>query len=170
MATATVIDLAAAKAQRIASRVASHGSLDTAILAAHVDFASDEVRDLLAEKARLAEAADPALKAARLILAAGDIEARAKPIMAEGADWAGKAAGRRLLADTYGGGPWAQAERDQAAIFEVKSQVCEALGRQYMEAAWALKLQASDIMAGLTSIKGVKDAIGEVLALTMAAE
>jgi hypothetical protein len=128
-------DIEADQARRLAEEIGARGGLEAAVTALAADESS-LLSLLLAYRAALAEAAEPALRVRRLRRRARDLDARAEPLWREAAEDAGRAAARRLrgeiaLADTF-------ARRAAAA---------EALAAELEAGAFALRLQAAQIDA-----------------------
>lgn len=127
-----------------ADTISEAGSLDKAIAyAANYQHdprndTSDMLADLLAEQSRRAELADPGVHYRALLRQACDLEARAERSAAEGAEYAGKAAARRL-----------QGEAKLADNFQRMADARERYAADLMEQAFGLKLQAADIRASM---------------------
>jgi hypothetical protein len=115
--------------------VAARGGLEPAIAALAADE-SGLLPQLLAWRASLDEAADPALHIRRLRMRAQDIDARAEPLWREAADDAGLAAARRL-----------RGEIALAQTFERRAAAAEALAAELESEAFGLRLQAARLEA-----------------------
>ena len=115
--------------------VAIRGGLEPAIAALAADE-SGLLPQLLAHKAVLADAAEPALRICRLQRRARDLEARAEPLWREAAEDAGLAAARRL-----------RSEPGLAETFERRAAATEAFAAELEAEAFALRLQAARLQA-----------------------
>ncbi|MEI9890948.1 MAG: hypothetical protein WDN45_10545 [Caulobacteraceae bacterium] len=115
--------------------IAARGGLEAAIDALAADE-SGLLPLLLARRAAIDEAAEPALRVRRLRLKAHDLDARAEPLWREAADDAGFAAARRL-----------RGEIALAQTFEHRSAAAEALAAALEAEAFGLRLQAARIEA-----------------------
>jgi hypothetical protein len=106
--------------------------------AAAAAFANSEafaaLGDALAFKAALAESADPAVLAARLLRDAQDLDARATPIWAEACAFHGRSAYRR-----------AQGETELADQFQARALAAERLAAQYEAEAFGNRLRAAEL-------------------------
>lgn len=127
--------------RRLAAEIAAHGGLEHGgPQRAAAALADDEATDLLALlltcRAGLEEQADPALAAARRYRQADDLDARAEAAWAAGAEFAGKAAARRLSGDI-----------DLAAAFQRRAEAVEGVAFTLEDQALALRLQARRIEA-----------------------
>jgi len=119
-------------ADHLAREIKAYGGLDRAIAALANDEAQTLLSHLLAYRAALAEAVDPARRLARLKREASDLEARAEPLWAEAAAFAGRAAFRRL-----------QGEPDLAELFQRKVDAAETLAADLEAQAFAKRLEAA---------------------------
>jgi hypothetical protein len=120
----------------LVEEIRARGGLDAAVAALAADESSGLLSLLLAYRAALAEAAEPALHVRRLKRRAQDLDARAEPLWREAAEDAGLAAARRL--------------RDEAVLaetFEHRAAAAEALATEFESEAFALRLQAARIEA-----------------------
>jgi hypothetical protein len=122
----------------VARDIAAYGSIDRAAAALANDEAYARLSSLLAFREALAEIADPHLRIARLEREASDLDRRAVPAWAEGAEYAGKAAHRDK-----------QGERDLAALFHRRSEAAERLAADLEDQAFARRLQAAALRAAL---------------------
>lgn len=119
----------------LAHEIAARGGLEGAIAALAADE-SGLLPELLAYRAALDEAADPALRICRLRLKAQDIDARAEPLWRDAADDAGLAAARRLRGETA-----------LAETFERRAAAAQALAAELEAEAFALRLKAARLEA-----------------------
>ena len=115
--------------------IAVRGGLEQAIVALAADESS-LLSQLLAHKAALDEAAEPALRILRLQRSAHDLEVRAEPLWREAAEDAGLAAARRL-----------RGEPDLAETFERRAAAAEALAAELEAEAFGRRLQAARLEA-----------------------
>ena len=120
---------------RLEQEIAARGGLDPAIAALAADE-SGLLAELLAHRASLDEAAEPALHIRRLRLQARDLETRAEPLWREAAEDAGLAAARRL-----------RGESALAETFERRAAAAETLAAGLEAEAFGLRLQAARIEA-----------------------
>jgi hypothetical protein len=125
------------QAQRLADEIRARGGLEPAVAALAADESSGLLSLLLAYRAALAEATEPALLVCRLRQRAQDLDARAGPLWREAAEDAGLAAARRL-----------RGEVALAQTFERRAAAAEALAAELEATAFALRLQAARIAAG----------------------
>jgi hypothetical protein len=121
---------------RLAEEIRARAGLEAAITALAADESSNLLSLLLALRAALAEAAEPALRVRRLRRKAQDLDARAGPLWREAAEDAGLAAARRL-----------RGEAALAATFERRTAAAETLAAELESEAFALRLQAAQIEA-----------------------
>ncbi len=129
--------ISADEALSLAAEIRTRGGLEAAVTALAADESSTLLSLLLAYRAALAEAADPALRVRRLRQKARDLDARAEPLWREAAEDAGLAAARRL-----------RGEAALAGAFERRAAAAEALAAELESEAFALRLQAAGIEAG----------------------
>lgn len=115
--------------------IAARGGLEPAIAALAADE-SGLLPQLLALRACMDEAAEPALRVRRLRLQAQDLEARAEPLWREAAEDAGLAAARRL-----------RGEARLAETFERRAAATETLAAELEAQAFGLRLEAARIEA-----------------------
>ena len=118
--------------------IAIRGGLEQAIAALAADE-SGLLAPLLAYKAALDDAAEPALRIRRLQRRAHDLETRAEPLWREAAEDAGLAAARRL-----------RGEPGLAETFERRAAATEAFAAELEAEAFALRLQAARLDAEQT--------------------
>lgn len=124
------------QAQRLAEEISARGGLEAAASALAADEPSNLLSLLLAHRAALAEAAEPALRIRRLRRKAQDLEVRAEPLWREAAEDAGLAAARRLRGETA-----------LAETFERRSTAAETLAAELEAEAFALRIEAARIEA-----------------------
>ena len=136
----------ALQAQRLAHELQSYGGLSPAIAALAEDQASGLLADALRLKSLLAERADPALKHARLLRDARDLDARAGPAWAEAADCRGRAAFRRQ-----------RGELDLAAALLAQALAAERLAGRFEDEALHKRLRAAGLKAGLDLMEALRD-------------
>jgi hypothetical protein len=123
-------------AERLAHEIAACGGLDAAASALAVDEATGLLSRLLALRAALEEQDDPDRRIRRLRLQAQDLDAKAEPLWRQAAEFAGKAAARRL-----------RGEAELAAGFEARVVAAERLAAELEAQAFALRLQAGRLEA-----------------------
>jgi len=128
--------LPAAQADRLAAEIEACGSVEAACDALADDGDHELLPVLLAFRAALRERADPSLRPARLLREARDIEARAEPFWREAAEFAGKAAARRL-----------RGEAALAAAFEQRAAAAERLAAALEAQALQHRLEAAQLQA-----------------------
>jgi hypothetical protein len=138
---------------RLAAEIAAHGGPERAAAALANDESSDLLTLLLARRADLEELADPALAVARRRREAEDLDARAEAAWAEGAEFAGKAAARRLTGDV-----------DLAAAFQRRAEAAESLAFTLEDQALALRLQAARSEASHHRRRDLIEALGGLAA------
>lgn len=146
VAAAAAVD--ADQAVRLASEIVARGGVEAAVAALATDESSNLLSLLLAYRAALAEAAEPALRVRRLRRKAQDLDARAEALWREAAQDAGLAAARRL--------------RDEAALaetFQRRAAAAEALASEIECEAFALRLQAAQIEAEHGRRQGLTEAL-----------
>lgn len=122
--------------QRLAEEIRARDGVEAAAAALAADESAGLLSLLLAYRAALAEAAEPALRVRRLRQKAQDLDARAEPLWREAAEDAGLAAARRL--------------RDEIALaetFERRAAAAETLASELEAEAFALRVQATRIEA-----------------------
>jgi hypothetical protein len=128
--------IGADEARRLAEEIRARGGLEAAVAALAADEASSFLSLLLAYRAALAEAADPALYVRRLRRRAQDLDTRSEPLWREAAEDAGLAAARRL-----------RGESALAETFERRAAAAEVLAAALESEAFAFRLQAAQIEA-----------------------
>lgn len=116
------------------AEIATYGSIDAAILAADNDGAYGLLTDLLSRRAAMMEDADPALKASNLRQSARDLRARVQRLMAEEAEYAGRAAFRAH-----------QGEAELAEQFARRASACLSLATRDLDAAASADAEADAI-------------------------
>lgn len=136
------------QALRLAEEIRARGGVESAVAALAADESSSLLSLLLAYRAALAEAAEPALLVRRLRLKAQDLDARAEPLWREAAEDAGLAAGRRL-----------RGEAALAETFERRAAAAEALAAEHEAEAFALRLRAAQIDAEQARREGLMEAL-----------
>jgi hypothetical protein len=136
----------------IAAEIARYGGLAPAIAALAHD-GSPLLTELLAHQAALAEQADPARRVARLRTEAHDLDARAEPNWAEAAEMHGKAAHRRL-----------QGDDDLAQSFLRRAHAAERCAAALEADAFAKRLEAAQLQAGIDRASALADVIGALAA------
>ncbi|HEY4029972.1 MAG TPA: hypothetical protein VGM25_06485 [Caulobacteraceae bacterium] len=136
------------QAQVLAEEVRARGGLGAAVTALAADESSALLSLLLAYRAALAEAAEPALRARRLIRKARDLDARAEPLWREGAQDAGLAASRRLKGETA-----------LADALARRAAAAETLAAELEAQAFALRLEAARIEAEGTRRQGLMETL-----------
>jgi hypothetical protein len=124
-------------AERIAREIETYGDIDRAAAALAHDEAQGLLAEILAYRTALAEQADPRRRIARLQQDAADLDARAEPLWAEAAEFAGRASFRGR-----------QGEAELAALFQQKADVAERLAAELEAQAFAKRLEAARLMAG----------------------
>jgi hypothetical protein len=140
-------------ARRIAREIAAYGSLEQAAAGLAEDDAHALLSDLLAYRAALAERADPALRLARLYREAADLDARAEPCWAEAAEFAGRAAFRRI-----------QGESDLVSTFERRAAAAEQVAASLEDQAFARRLEAAGLQASLAGRDNICAALKTIAA------
>jgi hypothetical protein len=125
-------------AEAVCRVIAACGCIDRAAAALAHEEAYGLLAQLLAYRAALAEQSDPALRIARLHREAADLDARAQPLWVESAEFAGKAAHRRL-----------QGETDLAALFQRRTEAAERVAADLEAQAFARRLEAAGLHASL---------------------
>ncbi|MDB5460761.1 MAG: hypothetical protein JWO72_2502 [Caulobacteraceae bacterium] len=140
-------------ARRVAREILAFGCVDRAAAALAEDDAHDLLSHLLAYRAAVAELADPALRIARLKREAADLDARAEPSWAEAAEFAGKAAFRRL-----------QGESDLASTFLRRAAAAEQTAAVLEARAFAKRLEAAALQASATGRDSLSAALKTIAA------
>jgi hypothetical protein len=119
--------------------IAACGCIDHAAAVLAHEEAHGLLTQLLAYRAAVAEQSDPAARIARLHRQAADLDVRARPLWAESAEFAGKAAYRRLKGET-----------DLAALFQRRTEAAERVAAELEAQAFARRLEAAGLQASLT--------------------
>lgn len=130
--------------RRLADEITAHGWHEAAVAALANAEAVDLMVLLLACRSDLNERADPSCAVSRLRRQAQDLEVRAERAWAEGAEFAGKAAGRRLSGE--------------AALSSAFQRRADAAQRQ----AAALEDQALSLRLRAANIEGAQSRMGEL--------
>lgn len=128
----------AEQALRLAEEIGARGGVEAAVAALAADESSGLLSLLLAYRAALAEAAEPALRVGRLRRSARDLDARAEPLWREAAEDAGRAAARRLRGETA-----------LAEGLARRAAAAETLAAELEAEAFTLRLRAARIEAQL---------------------
>lgn len=124
------------RARRVAEAIEAHGGLDRAAAGLANDERPETLGDLLAYRAAVQEASEPALRIARLRRQAEDLDARAEPLWREAAEFHGRSAYRR-----------ARAEATLADQFLAQATAAERLAARLEAEALAKRLEAGDVSA-----------------------
>jgi hypothetical protein len=140
-------------AERLAAEIAARGGVDAAACALAADEATELLSCLLAFRTALGEQADPAKRVRRLRLQAQDLDAEAEPLWREAAEFAGKAAARRL-----------RGESDLAAAFEARVEAAERLAAEREAQAFAFRLDAARLESADQRERQLIAAIGALAA------
>ncbi len=133
-------------AQRLADEIACYGSLDRTIAALSNDDVLGPLKDALALRQIRSERADPALKIARLLQEARDLDARAAPSWAEAAQFHGSGQFRRN-----------QGDHDLADQFLARARAAERWAAALEDKALDLRLQAADLQTGQALRTALRD-------------
>jgi hypothetical protein len=133
--------------------IAACGCIDHAAAVLAHEEAHGLLTQLLAYRTAVAEQCDPALRVARLYREAADLDSRAEPIWAESAEFAGKAAYRRLHGET-----------DLAALFQRRSDAAERVAADLEAQAFARRLQAANMLACLSLRAGLSATLRTIAA------
>ena len=139
--------------RRLAAEITAHGDPDRAAAALADQEAADLLALLLACRSGLEEQADPALAIVRRHRRAEALDTRAEAAWAEGAEFAGKAAARRL-----------QGDLDLAAAFQRRVDAAESLAFTLEDEAMALRLEAARIEASHHRRRDLTDSLREIAA------
>jgi hypothetical protein len=132
----------------IAREIAAYDGLANALAALAHDANHVLHGLLLSYQAALAEQAEPQLRIRRLLLEADDLDARAEPLWAEGASFAGRAAGREL-----------QGEDELSGLFKRKADAAERMATGLQSQAFEKRREA----AGLDAALGCRETLNEAL-------